>query len=128
MVKLISNPKTIKYFDKNLCLYYGIGAFQQYKINNLFGLGASGFITALDKSFIIKIEVFLREHYILDDYLKIVELANINFLQHIKCYRGLRHKWKLPLHGQRTRSNSKTVRKLSRVKLQKYIHDVYRLK
>lgn len=128
MVSLIKESKDIKYFDQSLCLYYGIGQSQRSKINNLFGLGASGFISVLDKSFIIKIEVFLREHYLLDDYLKIVEIANIKFLQYIKCYRGLRHKWKLPLHGQRTRSNAKTIRKLSRVKLQKYIHDVYRLK
>jgi|JI9StandDraft_1071089.scaffolds.fasta_scaffold41842_5 small subunit ribosomal protein S13 len=128
MIKYISESKNIKYFDKSLCLYYGIGLAQQNKINNLFGLGASGFISVLDKSFIVKIELFLREHYLLDDYLKIIEITNIKFLQHVKCYRGLRHKWKLPINGQRTRSNAKTVRKLSRVKLQKYIHDVYRLK
>ncbi len=28
----------------------------------------------------------------IDDYLKIIEIANIKFLQSIKCYRGLRHK------------------------------------
>jgi small subunit ribosomal protein S13 len=35
---------------------------------------------------------------------------NINRLKRIKAYRGLRHAAKLPVRGQRTRVNSRTVR------------------
>lgn len=35
---------------------------------------------------------------------------NINRLKRVKAYRGLRHAAKLPVRGQRTRVNSRTVR------------------
>jgi small subunit ribosomal protein S13 len=36
--------------------------------------------------------------------------ANIKRLKDIKAYRGTRHAKGLPLHGQRTKTNSRTVR------------------
>jgi small subunit ribosomal protein S13 len=37
-------------------------------------------------------------------------LGNIKRLREIKCYRGLRHMRQLPVRGQRTKTNSRTVR------------------
>lgn len=37
-------------------------------------------------------------------------LMNIKRLKDIKCYRGIRHIRKLPLRGQRTRTNNRTAR------------------
>ncbi len=37
-------------------------------------------------------------------------LSNIKRLKDINCYRGVRHIKKLPLRGQRTKTNSRTVR------------------
>lgn len=36
---------------------------------------------------------------------------NIKRLKDIKCYRGIRHRMSLPVHGQRTRTNAKTRKK-----------------
>ncbi|MFA6397295.1 MAG: 30S ribosomal protein S13 [Candidatus Paceibacterota bacterium] len=36
--------------------------------------------------------------------------ANIKRLKDIKCYRGSRHTKKLPVRGQRTKTNSRTIR------------------
>ncbi|MDD2757903.1 MAG: 30S ribosomal protein S13 [Patescibacteria group bacterium] len=36
--------------------------------------------------------------------------SNIKRLKDIKCYRGVRHMKHLPLRGQRTKTNSRTVR------------------
>lgn len=36
--------------------------------------------------------------------------ANIKRLKDIKAYRGVRHMRKMPVHGQRTKTNSRTVR------------------
>lgn len=36
--------------------------------------------------------------------------ANIKRLKDIKAYRGVRHQRSLPVHGQRTKTNSRTVR------------------
>ncbi|KAJ3105590.1 hypothetical protein HDU97_007932 [Phlyctochytrium planicorne] len=38
---------------------------------------------------------------------------NIANLVQIGCYRGLRHKAGLPVHGQRTRTNAQTAKKLN---------------
>lgn len=37
-------------------------------------------------------------------------MSNIKRLKEIKCYRGLRHAKQLPVRGQRTKTNSRTVR------------------
>jgi small subunit ribosomal protein S13 len=37
-------------------------------------------------------------------------LGNIKRLQDIGCYRGMRHRRHLPSHGQRTRTNARTVK------------------
>ena len=36
--------------------------------------------------------------------------GNVKRLQDIGCYRGMRHRRHLPAHGQRTRTNSRTVK------------------
>jgi small subunit ribosomal protein S13 len=36
--------------------------------------------------------------------------GNIKRLKDIKCYRGVRHMRRLPVNGQRTKTNSRTVR------------------
>ena len=36
--------------------------------------------------------------------------GNIKGLQDINCYRGVRHKKNLPVHGQRTKTNARTKR------------------
>ncbi len=36
--------------------------------------------------------------------------SNIKRLKDIKCYRGVRHMKKLPVKGQRTKTNSRTIR------------------
>jgi small subunit ribosomal protein S13 len=35
-------------------------------------------------------------------------MGNIRRLMEIGCYRGIRHRRGLPVHGQRTRSNART--------------------
>lgn len=37
-------------------------------------------------------------------------MSNIKRLKDVKCYRGIRHMRHLPVHGQRTKTNSRTVR------------------
>jgi len=36
--------------------------------------------------------------------------SNIKRLVEISCYRGTRHRMRLPVHGQRTRTNARTKR------------------
>src|SRR6266567_1931761 len=54
-------------------------------------------------------EVIDREHKVEGDLRREVAL-NIKRLTEIGCYRGLRHRRNLPVHGQRTRTNARTKR------------------
>ena len=52
----------------------------------------------------------IRDSYITEAELVRQQRANIKRLMDIECYRGLRHKKRLPVRGQTTRTNSRTVR------------------
>jgi small subunit ribosomal protein S13 len=50
-----------------------------------------------------------KEHLVEGDLRRQVSM-NIKRLVEIKCYRGIRHRMGLPVHGQRTRTNARTRR------------------
>ncbi|MBP6855046.1 MAG: 30S ribosomal protein S13 [Candidatus Pacebacteria bacterium] len=52
----------------------------------------------------------LIEDYKIEGNLKREIASNIKRLKDIKAYRGVRHMRKLPVRGQRTKTNSRTVR------------------
>lgn len=54
-------------------------------------------------------EVIDRDHKVEGDLRREVAL-NIKRLTEIGCYRGLRHRRNLPVHGQRTKTNARTKR------------------
>jgi len=54
-------------------------------------------------------EIIDRDHKVEGDLRREVAL-NIKRLTEIGCYRGLRHRRNLPVHGQRTRTNARTKR------------------
>ena len=54
-------------------------------------------------------EIIIKEHKIEGD-LKKELMINIKRLKDIRCWRGLRHIKGLPVRGQRTKTNSRTVR------------------
>jgi len=53
---------------------------------------------------------FLRKNFKVEGDLKREILGNIKRLREIKCYRGTRHEKGLPSRGQRTKTNSRSVR------------------
>lgn len=52
----------------------------------------------------------LVEKYKIEEELRREISSNIKRLKEIKAYRGIRHLKKLPVRGQRTKTNSRTVR------------------
>jgi|TARA_Y100000310_G_scaffold345555_1_gene466512 small subunit ribosomal protein S13 len=89
----------------------------------VYGVGRSRALVALEKA---KISVDKRPkdlstseensiRKLLDEFttegdLKREVAGNVKRLKDIKSYRGMRHSRHLPLHGQRTKTNSRTVR------------------
>jgi len=52
-------------------------------------------------------EIIEREHQVEGDLRRAIN-QNVKLLMDIGCYRGLRHRRGLPVHGQRTHTNART--------------------
>ena len=53
---------------------------------------------------------FIEKNYRVEGELRRDVMSNIKRLKDIGCYRGSRHAKNLPVRGQRTKTNSRTVR------------------
>lgn len=51
---------------------------------------------------------FINQNLVVEGDLRREVQMNIKRLMEIGCYRGLRHRRSLPVHGQRTRTNART--------------------
>ena len=98
-----------KRLDISLTALYGIGRSQAERILKEAGVDASKkseSLTADEENAIRKIVEVMT----IEGALKREVSANVKRLKDIKAYRGIRHMRKLPVYGQRTKTNSRTVR------------------
>lgn len=56
------------------------------------------------------LRVLIEKSFRVEGELKREVMGHIKRLKDIKCYRGLRHAKNLPVRGQRTKTNTRTVR------------------
>merc|ERR1711991_103905 len=56
----------------------------------------------------IKIREFIDKNYVVEGDLRRTVSTNIKRLTDLGCYKGLRHRNKLPVRGQRTHTNART--------------------
>jgi len=100
-----------------LTYIYGIGRTTANKILNSLKINKNTRakdLTAEDEN---KLREFIQKNYKIEGDLKREVMGNIKRLKEIKCYRGLRHEKRLPSRGQRTKTNSRTVRGNVRITL-----------
>ncbi len=91
-----------------LTYLYGIGRSLSNEILSQAGIDPNKRTNTLSEEEIAKIrDIIEQDHKIEGDLRKEVNI-NIKRLMDIGCYRGLRHRRGLPVHGQRTRTNSRT--------------------
>ena len=98
-----------KKLEFGLTAIYGIGRSAAVKIlaeANVSALKKASEITADEENAIRKIIEGMKT----EGTLKREISANVKRLKDIKSYRGNRHARKLPVRGQRTKTNSRTVR------------------
>ncbi len=57
-----------------------------------------------------RIQLFLEKNFPVEGELRQRVKANIGRLKELQTYRGMRHLRRLPVRGQRTKTNSRTVR------------------
>jgi len=99
-----------KRVEIGLTYIYGIGRATSNNILSQAGVDPDTRVKDLTESEIAALrEVIDREYQVEGDLRREVQM-NIRRLMDIGCYRGLRHRRNLPVHGQRTRTNARTKR------------------
>lgn len=91
---------------------YGIGKYRAIVICNKNNIDKNAITNNLSSDNFIKIRRFIDFFYCIEGYLKTQIFVNIKRLLDIKCYKGFRHKKKLPVRGQRTHTNARTNKHL----------------
>ena len=93
-----------------LTYLYGIGQTSALQILAETGVNPNKLTKELSGEEINKIQYAIEKGYKVEGELRQVVRQNINRLKDVKAYRGIRHIKRLPVRGQRTKSNSRTVR------------------
>jgi len=93
-----------------LSYIFGIGRSLADVILNETGISKTKRAKDLTPEEVNKIQSFLEKKYKVEGELKQIIKQNIGRLKDIKAYRGIRHMRRLPVRGQRTKTNSRTVR------------------
>lgn len=103
----IDLPKS-KVVEIGLTSIYGIGRVSARKIMAEANIDSSKRISDLTEEEEAKIREIIERDYTVEGDLKKEVSLNIKRLMEIGCYRGIRHKRKLPVRGQRTKTNART--------------------
>ena len=98
-----------KRLEIGLTVFYGIGISSARKILNQVGIDHGVKAKDLTEADENKIRAII-EGKTIEGNLKREISANIKRLKDIKTHRGVRHMKRLPVRGQRTKTNSRTVR------------------
>lgn len=98
-----------KRIEVALTYVYGIGPKVSKLILEKSGIDANTRAKALKAEDVAKLQKVLEEFKVEGDLRKEIR-ENIQRLKRIASYRGSRHSVGLPVHGQRTRTNARTLR------------------
>jgi small subunit ribosomal protein S13 len=89
---------------------YGIGASSSRDILAATGIDSGIRVKDLTEEQVGRIRDVIDKQYKVEGDLRREVQSNIRRLIEIGCYRGIRHRTGLPVHGQRTRTNARTKR------------------
>jgi small subunit ribosomal protein S13 len=87
---------------------YGIGPFLAAQLSERASVDPDKRARELTEDDLAKLATLLDNEYVVEGQLRRQVQQNIARLREIGCYRGLRHRKGLPVHGQRTRTNART--------------------
>jgi small subunit ribosomal protein S13 len=93
-----------------LTYIYGIGLKSSQDILKLGEVNPDTRVKDLAEDEVARLREVIDKNYRVEGDLRREVQMNIKRLQEIQCYRGLRHRRNLPVHGQRTRTNARTKR------------------
>ena len=99
-----------KRIEAALPFLYGIGLSRAKLILNAVKIDPNKRTADLSESEVAKLKDFIEGNYKVEGALRQEVLLNIKRLKEIGAYRGIRHIRGLPVRGQRTKTNTRTVR------------------
>ncbi len=102
------NIPTQKVVEVALTYIHGIGRTKAKEILTKIGVPGSRRVHELTEDEIIRIREAIDRDYKVEGDLRREVAMNIKRLMDLGCYRGLRHRKGLPVHGQRTHTNART--------------------
>jgi small subunit ribosomal protein S13 len=97
-----------------LTYIYGIGNTTSVKILEAVKIPYSQRVNALSDADVARIREAIDRNFRVEGDLRRDVAMNIKRLMDLGCYRGLRHRKGLPVHGQRTHTNARTRKGPSR--------------
>ena len=103
-----------KRVEIGLTYIFGIGLNTSQKILKTTGIDSDIRVKDLADEEVVRLREVIDRDYVVEGDLRRELGLNIKRLQEIGCYRGLRHRRNLPVHGQRTRTNARTKRGVRR--------------
>ena len=99
-----------KRIEVALTYLYGIGFSLARKILEAVKIDLKKRAKDLTPEEVNRIQDFIEKNYKVEGELRQFVKQNITLLKELQTYRGLRHVRHLPARGQRTKTNSRTVR------------------
>jgi small subunit ribosomal protein S13 len=91
-----------------LTYIHGIGHVKAEEILNKAGIELTRRVADLTESEVSQLREIIDADYTVEGDLRRETSMNIKRLMDLGCYRGLRHRKKLPVRGQRTHTNART--------------------
>ena len=102
------NLPTNKRVKVALTYIYGIGPTTANEICKVVGISDDKRVNKLADDEVLKIREYIENKHKVEGDLRSVASLNIKRLTDLGTYRGLRHRKKLPVRGQRTHTNART--------------------
>ena len=97
-----------KRVEIGLTYIYGVGRSMSNKVLADLGINKDTYVRDLTDDEINQLREYLDKNMMVEGDLRRDRSQNIKRLMEIGCYRGVRHRRGLPVHGQRTRTNART--------------------
>lgn len=99
-----------KRIEISLRYIFGIGPTRASKILQQTRVNPDTRVRDLSDDEVNRIREVIDREYVVEGDLRREVRQNIQRLIEINCYRGIRHRRNLPVHGQRTKTNARTKR------------------
>jgi small subunit ribosomal protein S13 len=102
------NIPSSKRLEIALTYIHGIGKAKSKEICEKANIDPNLRVNKLQDSDVIKLREIIDADYVVEGELRREVGMNIKRLMDLGCYRGLRHRRRLPVRGQRTHTNART--------------------